>query len=132
MGLTDEAIAVHLEHGPRVPNPESGLFVFPINGACHRVADEETAFSNRHTKLSAVISGTWHDAAEDEAHTAWVRNYFEALKPHSEVGGYVNFMSRDDQELVDTSYGPKLQKLKEIKAVYDPGNLFRMNQNIAP
>ncbi len=132
MGFSDEAIAAHLEHGPGVPNAESGLYVFPINGACHRVEDDETAFANRHTKLSAVIAGTWHNAEADEANTAWVRNYFEALKPHSEPGGYVNFMSGDDQDLVDANYGPKFQKLKEIKAVYDPGNLFRMNQNIAP
>jgi hypothetical protein len=132
MGLTEEAIAVHFEHGPRVPNMESGLFVFPTNGACHRVAADETSFANRHTVMSAVISGTWHDAEEDEANTAWVKDYFEALQPWSELGGYVNFMSGDDQGLVDANYGPKLSRLKEIKAVYDPDNMFRMNQNIVP
>ena len=132
MGLTEGAIAAHLEHGALVPNAESGLFVFPTNGACHRVDADETAFANRHTKLSAVIAGTWHDVEEDESNTAWVRNYFEALEPHSEIGGYVNFMSGDDQNLMDANYGPKYQRLKEIKAVYDPDNLFRMNQNIAP
>jgi FAD/FMN-containing dehydrogenase len=132
MGFTDEAIAVHLDHGPRVPTIESGLFVFPTNGACHRIDANETSFANRHTKMSAVISGTWHEASDDEANTAWVRDYFEALKPHSEFSGYVNFMSADDQDLVNSNYGPNFQRLKEIKGVYDPGNLFRLNQNIAP
>lgn len=132
MGFTDGAIAAHLEHGPRVPNVESGLFVFPTNGACHRVEADETAFANRHTKMSAVIAGTWHKPEEDEANTAWVKDYFEALKPHSEIGGYVNFMSGDDQDLVDANYGPKFERLKKIKGIYDPDNLFSMNQNIAP
>jgi hypothetical protein len=132
MGFSEEAIAEHLVHGPNVPNLESGLFVFPINGVCHNTGPDETAFANRHTKLSAVIAGTWHEAEQDEANTTWVRDYFEALKPWSEIGGYVNFMSGDDQDLTDINYGAKMQRLKEIKAVYDPGNLFRVNQNIAP
>jgi len=132
MGFSDEAITQHLVHGPRVPNLESGLFVFPINGACHRIEPDETAFANRHTTLSAVIAGAWHKAENDQANIAWVRDYFEALKPCSESGGYVNFMSGDDQDLTDINYGPKMQRLKEIKAVYDPDNIFRVNQNITP
>ena len=132
MGFNEGAIAVHLEHGPRVPTMESGLFVFPTNGACHRIDANETSFANRHTKMSAVIAGSWHGAEDDEVNTAWVKDYFEALTPFSEFCGYVNFMAADDQGLVDANYGPKFQRLKEIKGIYDPGNLFRMNQNITP
>ena len=109
-----------------------GIYIFPINGACHRVGTDDTAFANRHIKLSAVIAGTWHDAGDDAANIAWVKDYYEALKPWSEVGGYVNFMAVDDQDLLDRNYGAKFQRLQEIKATYDPGNLFRVNQNIAP
>ena len=132
MGFSDESIAVHIEHGSKVPNLESGMFLFITDAACHRVDDDETAYANRGGKLSAVIAGTWHEADDDEAYTTWVRDYFEALRPYSETGGYVNFMSGDDQEIIDENYGPKLQRLKAIKAEYDPENLFRMNQNIAP
>jgi FAD/FMN-containing dehydrogenase len=132
MGFSDEIIAEHISHGPKVPNLESGLFVFPINAACHKTGVDETAFANRHTNLSAVIAGTWHQADSDEQNIAWVREYFGALEPLSEPGGYVNFMSADDQGLTDINFGPKMQRLKEIKAVYDPQNLFRVNQNIAP
>jgi hypothetical protein len=132
LGLSEEIIAEHLVHGPRVPNLESGIFIFPINGACHRIGPDETAFANRHTKLSSVITGIWHEEEHDEANIAWVRDYFEAINPWSEVGGYVNFMSGDDQDLTDVNYGSKMQRLKEIKAVYDPDNFFRVNQNIAP
>lgn len=131
-GFTDEAIAVHLEQGLKVPTAESGLFVFPTNGACHRVSDEATAFANRHTAFSAVIAGTCSDRADDEANIGWVRSYFDALKPFTEAGGYVNFMAGDDQDQADASYGKKFRRLQEIKTRYDPGNLFRVNQNIPP
>jgi FAD/FMN-containing dehydrogenase len=131
-GFSDEAIDVHVEHGSNVPSMESGLFVFPINGACHRVEEDETAFANRHTAFSGVIGGTWHDAAEDEQYISWVRDYFDALIPWTEPGGYVNFMAGDDQENSDASYGVKMERLQQIKAKYDPENLFRVNQNIVP
>ena len=104
----------------------------PAMLACLRVDADENAYANRETKLSAVIAAAWHEAEDDEAYTTWVREYFEALKPHSELGGYINFMAGEDQDIVDANYGPKFQKLQEIKAKYDPGNLFRINQNIAP
>jgi hypothetical protein len=130
--FSDDAIVVHLEHGLKVPTIESGLFVFPINGACHRVGDDATAFANRHTAFSAVIGGSWSNPADDEENIKWVRDYFDALKPFTEVGGYVNFMAEDDQDLANLSYGNKYRRLQEIKSRYDPGNLFKVNQNIPP
>jgi hypothetical protein len=131
-GFSDESIARHIAHGPKVPNLESGIFIFPINGACHKVGEDETAFANRHSNLSSVIAGAWHEARDDEANIAWVREYFEALEPHVESGAYINFMDGDDQNQAESSYGKKLQRLREIKARHDPENLFRVNQNIAP
>jgi FAD/FMN-containing dehydrogenase len=130
--LPDGAISAHLEHGPRVMTPEAGLFMFPINGACHQVDDDATAFANRNAMLSAVITGTWHEEADDETNIRWVRDYFEALKPWSEAGAYVNFMSGDDREQANASYGAKFQRLRAVKQEYDPDNLFRVNHNIEP
>ena len=130
--FSDEAISVHMEHGLKVPCPESGYFVFPINGACHDVEEDATAFANRHCSFSAVLSGSWQDPADDDANRKWVQDYFEALKPHTDSGGYVNFMADDDQENADLSYGKKYRRLQEIKSIYDPDNLFRVNQNIEP
>jgi FAD/FMN-containing dehydrogenase len=131
-GFTSGAIEAHLDHGPGVLTIEGGLFVFPINGACHRIADDDTAFANRHMSFSTVIAGTWQDPADDQVNTEWVRNYFEALKPWSGEGGYINFMSGDDQMLTDASFGTKYRRLREIKTRWDPDNLFSVNQNIAP
>ena len=61
-----------------------------------------------------------------------VRGYSDALKPHSEPGGYINFMDDDDSGRVSDNYGGNYGRLLDIKRKYDPDNLFRLNQNIAP
>ena len=130
--LTDEALAIHVTHGARVPCPESGVFLFPIDGACHRVAADETAFAYRDANYSTVIAGAWADPADNEANIRWVRDYYNALRPYSEEGGYVNFMADDDSGRVRSNYRQNYDRLAEVKKQYDPINLFCLNQNIVP
>ncbi len=130
--VSEEALAVHLEHGPKVPAYESGSFFFPINGACHRVGVEETAFAHRDAAISLVIAGSWQEPADNEKNIQWVRDYYDALRPYSEEGGYINFMSGDDQHRAPSNYGANYGRLREIKANYDPNNLFSLNQNVPP
>jgi UDP-N-acetylenolpyruvoylglucosamine reductase len=130
--LTDEAIAAHLEHGPKVPVVNSTVHIYPINGACHRVGSDATAFAYRDATFATVIAGMWPDPAQNEANTKWVRDYYDATAPHSEAGGYVNFMSGDDQDRIEANYRGNFQRLVEVKRKYDPGNLFHVNQNISP
>ena len=108
------------------------MHIYPINGACQRVAPESTAFAYRDASFATVIAGMWPDAKDDERNTAWVRDYYEATAPHSEEGGYINFMAEDDQDRIRANYKGNYDRLAEIKRRYDPGNLFRHNQNIAP
>jgi len=130
--LTDGAIEVHMQHGPKVPVVNSTMHIYSINGAPHRVASDATAFAYRHATFVTNIAGMWPDPAQNEDNIGWVRGYYEALAPHSEEGGYVNFMSGDDQDRIRASYGGNYDRLVEIKREYDPGNLFRVNQNIKP
>lgn len=130
--LTDEAIAAHVEHGPRVPAVESTMHLYPINGASRRVPNDATAFAYRDANFACVIAGMWPDPADNERNIAWVRNYWEAIHPHSEPGGYVNFMAGDDQHRVQDNYAGNYNRLLEVKRRYDPDNLFQMNQNIVP
>lgn len=130
--LTDGAITPHVEHGAGVPSAESATLLFPLDGACARVAPERTAFAHRDAAFATVISGAWRDADDDAPNIGWVRRYHEALRPHSEEGGYVNFMSEDDAHRVAANYRQHLDRLRAIKRRYDPENLFRLNQNIAP
>ena len=130
--ITDEAIDVHLEYGPLVPTMQSTVHLYPINGACHRVASDATAFGHRDASFAPVIAGMWENPEDNEANTAWVRDYAAALAPHSEEGGYINFMAADDQGRTAANYGTNYDRLVEVKTKYDPGNLFHMNQNIVP
>jgi len=79
-----------------------------------------------------VIAGMWPDPTDNEAHMRWVRDYFEAIHPHNAEGAYVNFLSGDDQGRIRENYAGNYDRLARIKAEVDPGNLFHMNQNIAP
>jgi FAD/FMN-containing dehydrogenase len=130
--LTDDAIDAHLEHGPRVPAVNSTVHIYPINGAAQRVGPDEAAFGHRDATFAPVIAGMWPDPAQNEANTAWVKDYYEATAPHSEEGGYVNFAASDDQDRVRANYGANYERLLEVKRHYDPDNLFRNNQNIKP
>ena len=130
--LSAEAIRTHLEHGPRVPVVNSTMHAYPINGACHDVAADATAFGHRDATYAVVIAGMWPDPADNEANTRWVQDYHAAIAPASLGGGYVNFASGDDQSKVAANYGVNYTRLQEVKRRYDPGNLFRFNQNIQP
>ncbi|MET9598266.1 FAD-binding oxidoreductase [Streptomyces sp. NPDC006459] len=130
--LTDDVIDAHLRHAPGLPAVNSTVHIYPINGACHRVAPDATAFAYRDASFATVIAGMWPDPATNEAGTAWVRDYYDATSAHSEEGGYINFMAGDDQDRIRANYKGNYDRLVAVKQAYDPGNLFHLNQNIRP
>lgn len=130
--LTDEAIAIHAQHGSEVPNFMSLMHLYPLDGAVQDVGSDETAFNHRNVKFVHIIAGIDTDGANLPAHRNWVRNYWSALHPHSSDAGYVNFLMDEGQERIRATYGDNYDRLAEIKAKWDPDNLFRMNQNIQP
>jgi FAD/FMN-containing dehydrogenase len=130
--LTDDAIAAHAVHGPDVPVVNSTVHIYPINGAAHRTAADATAFAYRDANFATVIAGMWPDPAQNDANTKWVRDYYDATAPLSEEGGYINFMSGDDQARIKANYKGNYERLVDVKRTYDPGNLFHLNQNIKP
>jgi len=130
--LTEGAIAAHLEYGATIPSMESGTLLFPIDGACHRVAPDATAFANRGATFATGLGPSWSNPQDSAANIAWCRAYDAALRPHSMDGGYVNFAAGDDQDRVHANYGGNYDRLVALKRRYDPDNLFRLNHNISP
>ena len=110
----------------------STIHLYPIDGAVHRVPADATAFAYRDANFAPVIAGMWPDPGQNDANTAWVRDTYEATAPHSEEGGYINFMAEDDQARIKANYRGNYDRLVEVKRRYDPDNLFHVNQNIAP
>ena len=130
--LQDGAIAAHVEHGSRVPEVTCTMHMYPINGACHRVGANDTAFAYRDATYGMVFLAGWTDPDKDAERIAWLRGYHEALAPYSEPGGYINFMQDDDYGRIRDNYRENYDRLVQVKRAYDPDNLFHLNQNVAP
>ena len=130
--LPDEAVDAHLEHGPKVPSMSATMHLYPINGACHDVGADETAFAYRGSTFAEVIVAAGDNPAEDDARKKWVRDYNKATGKYAEAGGYINFMAEDDQGRIKDNYSGNYQRLVEVKKKYDSDNLFHVNQNINP
>jgi hypothetical protein len=131
--LPDEAIATHIEQAAAAPSDLSLMHLYPIDGAVNRVAKGATAWDARDARWSMVIAAIDPDPAKAVALTTWGRNYWRAVHPFNPGGAYINFMM-DDEAIgrVQASYGDNYERLTQVKAKYDPSNLFRVNQNIPP
>jgi len=131
--LTDEAIDVHMQHGPKVPYVSSTMHLYLVDGAVHDVATDATAFPVRDARFSMNIVGMWPEPKDNDANIAWVKDYYAAIHPHSGYeGGYTNFMAADDAGRVEANYSANHDRLRKVKARWDPDNVFHLNQNIQP
>jgi FAD/FMN-containing dehydrogenase len=130
--IPDEAIPLNREWNAKMPTFKSGSHVYPIDGAVHDVAPEDTAFRFRDATWSQVFIGVDGDPANANALRDWTIAYWEALHPYSTGAAYVNFMMDEGQARVKATYGPNYDRLAGVKAAYDPDNVFRVNQNILP
>jgi FAD/FMN-containing dehydrogenase len=108
------------------------MHLYPINGAAHRVAKGDTAWSFRDANFAEVIVGVDPDPANNTGLIKWARDYWSALHPLSAGGGYVNMMMDEGEDNVKAAYRDNYPRLAAIKKAVDPGNLFRINQNIKP
>jgi FAD/FMN-containing dehydrogenase len=133
--LPDEAIERHVEFGAKLPTWKSTMHLYPVDGVAGRVAPDATAWSYRDAKWGQVMVGVSPDPSDNPALIAWTREYWAALHPYSAGGAYVNMMmdaADEGRDRVKAAYGENYDRLAQIKATYDPGNLFRVNQNITP
>jgi FAD/FMN-containing dehydrogenase len=130
--LSDEAIALHVQHGAQLPTMHSTMHIYPVNGAVQRAGRSDTAFSFRDANFAEVIVGVDPDSANNDRMVAWARDYWTALHPYSAGGGYINMIMDEGPDQVAAAYRDNYPRLAQIKARYDPANLFHVNQNIKP
>ncbi len=130
--LPDGLIDVLLERAASVRSPISQVELLALGGAIARVDSRATAFPFRQARWLINIPATWRDAADDECEIAWARATYAAVKPYLSEGNYVNFMGDDEDDTAAGAYGHIIERLRQIKSVYDPDNVFRLNQNIQP
>ncbi|SDD15921.1 FAD/FMN-containing dehydrogenase [Cupriavidus sp. YR651] len=130
--LDDAAIDAMTDYALRLPSPLSDIFVGQVGGVANRVAPDVTAYANRDARYVLNVHARWERADEDAACIAWARDFFRATEPYATGSVYVNFLTDDEVARVGAAYGPNYDRLARIKRTYDPHNLFRTNQNIAP
>ncbi|HET7690784.1 MAG TPA: FAD-binding oxidoreductase [Nocardioidaceae bacterium] len=127
--LTDEVLDVLVERADGTPAPpEFELIVEGLGGA---ITQGDGAFAHRDARYDVLIAANWTDPSDHERCVAWARDTAAALEPHSR-GGYVNYEPDAAGAHVAGAFGDRLARLRAVKAAYDPHNLFRLNQNIAP
>jgi FAD/FMN-containing dehydrogenase len=131
--LSDDFIDTAVDYAARFSSPLSAMLFFYMHGAATRVAADATAFSARDAQWDFDVIGHWIDPTESDRHIDWLRGAWSGLEPHLQGSGYINHLSADDRpEKVRASYGSNHDRLRRLKATYDPTNLFCMNPNIPP
>jgi FAD/FMN-containing dehydrogenase len=130
--LSDAAVEVMTGAFERAPSELCALIIEEFHGAVTRVAPTATAYPHREPGYNLLLISQWTDPADTEAGIAWARETFDALSPYMADRSYMNYLSADDHDRVHEAYGPNYPRLVELKRRYDPGNIFRLNQNIEP
>ena len=131
--LPDEAIEKHIAEAAKAPTELCLMHLYPIDGAVRRVTRDATPWVARDASFSMVIAGISPSPEHADALKSWGRAYWKAVHPHNMSGGYVNFLFDDEADgRLQAAYGDNYARLSAAKTKYDPKNLFRVNQNIAP
>ena len=132
--LDDAAIATIVDHARRQPSVLNTTDIWHIGGAVRRVPEEEMAFHGRHAPFLLNVEANWETAVDDAANIAWVRESLQAARPFSDGSRYLNFagLQEEGDEMMTAAFANKYTQLAQIKAKYDPHNLFRLNQNVKP
>ena len=131
--ISDEFIDALVEGAATFTSPLSALILFYIHGAATRPSPTETAFAARRRQWDFDAIGQWSDAASSDQHIRWVRALWARLEQHLLGKVYTNHAAAEDRpETIRASFGENYVRLQQVKAMYDPTNLFRLNPNISP
>ncbi|MEN3366788.1 MAG: hypothetical protein V7606_4062 [Burkholderiales bacterium] len=131
-GLDDGALDTLIEYSGKLPSPESEIFLGLLGGQTNRLAPDATAYPHRDVLFAMNVHTRWTDPKDDKKCITWAREYFAASAPYAAGSVYINFLTQDEGERIAEAYGKNFDRLVQVKNKYDPGNLFRQNQNIKP
>lgn len=114
------------------PSEHSMLTIDHIHGATHRASEVSSCFGNRTNKYLFLINTNWDSASDDRANLNWSDSLFQELTQFGPLGTYVNYLSREGADRASAAFGGNIERLRNLKAQFDPMNKFRSNQNIRP
>jgi len=122
-----------IEHAAKIPSPHSAVILFQIEGALNRLREDHSPVGNRDARYVLNIAGSWEQAEDDKVNIGWAREAWTDMRPLSTGGTYINFLTEDEgPERIEAALRKGLQRLAEVKAKWDPENVFRTNRNIKP
>jgi hypothetical protein len=130
--LSDDAVALIVEHGNRMTSPLSAVVLEYYGGAASRVPKDATAYPHRDLPWDILFIAQWADPALTAAQRDWARSGEDILRPFSANAHLLSALDIESEEVIHTAFGPNLSRLSEVKKKYDPANFFRVNQNIRP
>lgn len=132
--LRDEDITSTIALAAERPSPATLFAIRHLGGAAGRVPNDATAFANRQSQFNLSLDTTWADPADDERMIGWTRQAWAGMREQTGGGVYLNFAGRGEENdlLAAAAHGSNIERLREVKRRYDPGNLFQGNINIAP
>jgi FAD/FMN-containing dehydrogenase len=121
------------EHALNAQSPHSAVIFFQIGGALNDLPEEHSPVGNRDARYLLNIQAAWEDEAGDEANLEWARSGWESMREFGTGGNYINFLTEDESpERVAAALGGSIERLRRVKARWDPENVFRTNRNIEP
>jgi FAD/FMN-containing dehydrogenase len=121
-----------IERSEAIPSPFTGMIFLNAQGAIARVGEDDTAIGGRQAPFSIHLNTMWEGEDGDADNIAWTRSVTDAMQPWVSSGMVLNFFTEIGDEEISDSFGARLERLRLLKRQYDPGNLFRLNQNIKP
>ncbi len=130
--LDEHAAATIFERMQAQPSPMTAVQIRVLGGAMARIPVEASAFAHRDRSMMVTFFAGYQDVDQTAPHEAWVADSLASLSPAAR-GVHVSFLGEDGTARVHEAYPEDTYKrLARIKRRYDPANLFRVNQNIAP
>jgi FAD/FMN-containing dehydrogenase len=131
--LDDSVVDVWLEAAETAPSPFTAVIMLNGGGAIANLGENDTAISGRKSPFNFHLNGMWEDPTASDENIAWVKGVSKVLAPHISEGISLNFATEIGDDALTESFGAKkVERLRALKDRYDPTNVFRLNQNIAP
>jgi hypothetical protein len=130
--LSDDAIALLVEHANRATSPLTGIVIEYYGGAASRVGVAETAFAQRQAQYDLIFLAQWTEPGESQLHIEWARTAADSIRPFSSDSYYLNYLGEESEDTIKAAFGPNYERLMTVKKKYDPENFFSLNQNIKP
>ena len=122
-----------MANAERIRSPFSAVILFQIGGALNELSADHSPVGNRDARYVLNITSAWDSPADDDANIAWAREVWTDMRRFSTGGNYINFLTGDEgPERVAAALAGSMERLAQVKAAWDPDNVFRTNRNIAP